>query len=671
VQTSQRNIQYDYAFIGAGASTILTLLSLEHHQLLQNKKIIILDPEQKNRNDRTFCFWGTKNEINLQQILPLVSKKWNKIAVNQIDTPNPQEIEYYHIRGIDIYKQLDRLIDSFQIERSFSRVNAITDIEENVAICSESQQWLSKIAFDSRPPTFATPQNNESLLYQTFWGLNVVLENPRFDSNTIDLMDFNVPQNNQTQFVYVLPYNQSSALVELTRFGKEKIEEVEATNILNQYIQERFGNFKIIDTEEGCIPMCTSPLNDVSESKNIIKIGANAGAIKPSTGYAFKTMLKHANEIGKKIASEELPPKIAVKKRFQLYDRLLLKIIEEKPLISKSIFEKLFLKNNTSVILNFLEEKTSLKDDIKIFSTLPFFTFFKALIHDLTSNIKHEIAVLFLTILIVALQALNPMLSNTFSIILGLMALFLRGIPHGALDHLLEAKQINGTPKLSFIFKYLLLGFIYLIAWFYLPNLSFLFFIVFSIWHFGSTDIHEWKIRGFTNLKSWIWGTLIFTLILGGHTLETNEIIQKMNVTMPTINAENGQLILMIGIIISIIFSIYNRKKGLSLIVISLILSAKLPLLTSFGIYFLGQHSINGWSHLRSGLNTNNITLMKKSLPFTLGAMFLFIVLGISQKFNLYHFDTKNMVSLAFIFIACISFPHVVAMNVFYKGKKA
>jgi hypothetical protein len=62
---------------------------------------------------------------------------------------------------------------------------------------------------------------------------------------------------------------------------------------------------------------------------------------------------------------------------------------------------------------------------------------------------------------------------------------------------------------------------------------------------------------------------------------------------------------------------------------------------------------------------------MKKSLPFTLGALFLFIVLGISQKFNLYHFDTKNMVSLAFIFIACISFPHVVAMNVFYKGKKA
>jgi Brp/Blh family beta-carotene 15,15'-monooxygenase len=378
-------------------------------------------------------------------------------------------------------------------------------------------------------------------------------------------------------------------------------------------------------------------------------------------------MLKHANEIGKKLASKELPPKIASKNRFQLYDRLLLKIIEEKPLISKSIFEKLFLKNNTSIILNFLEEKTTLKEDVKIFSTLPFFTFFKALIHDLTSNIKHEIAVLFLTILIVVLQLLNPMISNTFSILLGLLALFLRGIPHGALDHLLEAKQINGTPKLSFILKYLLLGFLYLLAWFFIPNVSFLFFIVFSIWHFGSTDIHEWKIRGFANLKSWIWGTLIFTLILCGHTLETNEIIQKMNVTVPTISLENGQFILLIGIIISIIFSIYNRKKGLSLIVISLILSAKLPLLTSFGIYFLGQHSINGWSHLRSGLNTNNGTMMKKSLPFTLGAFFLFIVLGISQKFNLYHFDTKNMVSLAFIFIACISFPHVVMMSRFYK----
>ena len=279
--------------------------------------------------------------------------------------------------------------------------------------------------------------------------------------------------------------------------------------------------------------MCSSMQKTEAESTRIIKIGGNAGAIKPSTGYAFKSMLKHALEIGEKLALKEPLPKIASKNRFKLYDRLLLKIIEKQPLTSKTIFEKLFLRNNTSIILNFLEEKTSLKEDLKIFSTLPFLTFFKALILDVTSKIKHEMLLLLITIFLIGLNAINAPLADTMSMILGLIGLFSVGIPHGALDHLLLKKQINGTATVSFMFKYLLLACIYLLFWLIIPNLSFLFFILFSIWHFGSTDMYEWNIQRFKNFKSWIWGTLVFTIILFGHTNETIEIIEKMHVEMP------------------------------------------------------------------------------------------------------------------------------------------
>ncbi len=667
MQATRVNIDYDYVFIGAGASTILTLLSLEHQQLLNNKKIIIFDPCHKNQNDRTFCFWGTKNEPNLQLIWPLISKKWNNIAVNQTNIKNPQEIEYYHIRGIDLYQQLNRIIEKYEIERSFERVQSINEIHENVTIYCENNKYLSKIAFDSRPPIFCAPQKNESHLYQTFLGYHVVLDSASFESNTIDLMDFNVPQKNQTQFMYVLPYSRNSALIELTRFGKEKLEESEASSLLKTYIENRYGSYQITDVEKGCIPMCSSPQKTEEKTTRIIKIGANAGAIKPSTGYAFKTMLKHAIDIGEKLALDEQPPEIKTKKRFQLYDRLLLKIIEEKPLASKIIFEKLFLRNNTSIILNFLEEKTSLKEDLKIFSTLPFFTFFNALIHDLTSKIKHEILILCLTIFILGLTAIDVHMANTISIILGMIGLFSIGIPHGALDHLLPNQQIHGKATVTFIFKYLLLGCIYLLGWFIIPNISFLFFILFSVWHFGSTDIHEWKIKKFMNFKSWIWGTLVFTIMLAGHIHETNEIIKKMHVDIPILSNESGKIILIIGIIIAFMFSMYNRKLGNILIVIVLILSLKLPLLTSFGIYFIGQHSVNGWKHLKNGFNTNNITMIQKSFPFTFGALFLFVLLIISQKTNLYELNHENIVSWAFIFIACISFPHVVMMSKFYK----
>ena len=46
---------YDYVFIGAGASTILLLLSLERKALLENKTILIADPDLKDQNDKTYC----------------------------------------------------------------------------------------------------------------------------------------------------------------------------------------------------------------------------------------------------------------------------------------------------------------------------------------------------------------------------------------------------------------------------------------------------------------------------------------------------------------------------------------------------------------------------------------------------------------------------------------
>ena len=57
----------DYLFAGAGASATLMLMSMEKQGLLKDKKIIILDPDTKHINDKTYCFWAEQNEqITLQ-----------------------------------------------------------------------------------------------------------------------------------------------------------------------------------------------------------------------------------------------------------------------------------------------------------------------------------------------------------------------------------------------------------------------------------------------------------------------------------------------------------------------------------------------------------------------------------------------------------------------------
>ena len=99
-------------------------------------------------------------------------------------------------------------------------------------------------------------------------------------------------QQKSTQFIYILPY-QHTGLVELTRFGKILIQREEAKKILDEYILQQYGEYIVLDDEQGVIPMSSLLLKKVKKIK-WVNIGTRGGSVKPSTGYAFKNMRKHA-----------------------------------------------------------------------------------------------------------------------------------------------------------------------------------------------------------------------------------------------------------------------------------------------------------------------------------------------------------------------------------------
>ena len=73
-------------------------------------------------------------------------------------------------------------------------------------------------------------------------------------------MDFEVEQKGFTQFMYVLPFSSTTALVELTRFGAEIVCETAAEKQLQDYIYKHFGEFKKHAIEIGCIPMSNAEI---------------------------------------------------------------------------------------------------------------------------------------------------------------------------------------------------------------------------------------------------------------------------------------------------------------------------------------------------------------------------------------------------------------------------
>ena len=272
-----------------------------------------------------------------------------------------------------------------------------------------------------------------------------------------------------------------------------------------------------------------------------------------------------------------------------------------------------------------------------------------------------------ISVILLACLLIFPNYFNTIQYLLFAVGLLTVGFPHGAIDHLLVIGLYHDKINYQFILRYIALFFAYFILWILLPNLSMIIFIAYSVWHFGQCDMQEWNLRQSNNLKIVLWGTLLFGIILLGHLDETNRIIVNLGVTPILIPLSIANKIGPILATIGLLWSFVERKKAMTYSVLMLSIGLFLPLLTSFAIYFIAQHSIFGWMHLKKGLNTNSLHLFKKALPFNLGAILFFLVTIYLIQTGLLKTQKNDFTALFFMFIACISLPHVIAMNKFYK----
>lgn len=237
------------------------------------------------------------------------------------------------------------------------------------------------------------------------------------------------------------------------------------------------------------------------------------------------------------------------------------------------------------------------------------------------------------------------------------------GLSHGAIDYLADAQVKSNSDLIKFIGFYILKAIAFATLWYFFPDYALVFFIIFSVWHFGQTDFDEWKLpQGFL---STIWGIIVLLLILIFHFQETLSVLRqipnlKIVFILENINASQ-LLYLKYGIFaIGVLFCgvINNRKMWIALTYITL--SIPLPLLVSFGIYFIFQHSLHGWKHLKKKLSLSSTAMLWNALPYNLLTLvfisFSWIILE------------ENRIGILFIILSCVSIPHVINMHHLYKN---
>lgn len=378
---------YDLILCGAGLSGLMLGRRIIREKALSKKRILIIDKEEKTKNDRTWCFWENSGFEDLD----LVSQKWNQglyvsKRFQKTINFNSEDYTYKMIRSEDFYRKFkSELLKHPTVHWLTSEVTQIKENPNSVEVYAQREVYSSELVFSSIVDNkYIKNLKNHPFLLQHFVGWYVKTNKACFDSQKMTLMDFSVSQRGHTRFMYVLPIDSKNALVEYTLFSKEWLSEKQYTKAIEQYLAKLdSGPYTILEVEKNAIPMTTFPFHK-NDGKRLIHIGIAGGWAKPSTGFTFHRTLKFTAKIVDYLKSGKIPPNKPFKSRFLFYDSMLLKVLEKHNDRGRIIFDELFRKNNPLTILKFLSEETTFLQELKILASFNFrtkLTFLRALLN--------------------------------------------------------------------------------------------------------------------------------------------------------------------------------------------------------------------------------------------------------------------------------------------------
>ena len=372
---------YDYIITGAGAAGLMLAYRLAKDSYFDQKSILILDSIERSIDDRTWSFW----EVGEGEWDGLVNKYWDSINITNSRCNLKRSLSPYRYKMIQskcFYQEVWSVIRSkSNIKFLKQEIIKLISNKNNVEVYTKNSRFKAYKVFNSIP-NFEnyTKQKKYPVLLQHFVGWFIKTDTSCFDSTSATFMDFDVPQEGNTRFMYVLPINSKEALVEYTVFSNELLNYSRYESGIKSYLKRKdISNYTILRKEQGVIPMTCYPFT-AHNSLNILNIGTNGGWTKASTGYTFKNSSKKTSDLIKYLKRNSNLSKFEKITRFYFYDMLFLDVLTINNNLGSELFLKLFQKVDVKTILRFLDDSTNFIEDFKSISSFPKKIFLKALI---------------------------------------------------------------------------------------------------------------------------------------------------------------------------------------------------------------------------------------------------------------------------------------------------
>lgn len=370
---------FDYIIIGNGLAGFQLALALAGDPFFDNKQIALIDKSTKTENDKTWSFW----EKGSGKWDDIVKKSWNEALFFSSDKQLTLNLNPYTYKTIDALNFYTKAKQELSKKNNFHFiVDTIVSVEDNTSVLVKSQAntYTAKHVFDSRiTKDYFSELNNYIKITQHFKGWIIETETPSFNPKQFTMMDYRIKDGEQTTFTYVLPFTETKALVEFTYFTSNIVDDAIYDAYIKNYISNilKINSYIITETEGGKIPMTNFPFENYS-TKNITKIGTAGGWVKGSTGYSFKHTEKKVSKTISNLKENNKPSKNLFKQKYKFYDKIFLKVLYDENEKGEWIFEQFYAKNSVESMFRFLDEESTLIEELKIMKSLFSSSFIKA-----------------------------------------------------------------------------------------------------------------------------------------------------------------------------------------------------------------------------------------------------------------------------------------------------
>ncbi|MBK9017567.1 MAG: hypothetical protein IPM82_27925 [Saprospiraceae bacterium] len=199
------------------------------------------------------------------------------------------------------------------------------------------------------------------------------------------MMDYRLRWPGTTSFTYVLPLNKREALVEFTLFSPTLLADGDYDRMLHEYFDKilKIKDFDIVEEEQGIIPMTDFPFEKYSLGKHV-RIGTAGGWVKPSSGYSFKNCERNAQKIVENLKLGRPANQGLISPRFRFYDAVFLGVLNRWNDLGPSLFNVMYAKNDIQKIFAFLDDESSIGEELRIIAGFPKLPFLRSLFNYLT-----------------------------------------------------------------------------------------------------------------------------------------------------------------------------------------------------------------------------------------------------------------------------------------------